>query len=813
MKEKSSAKINYGSNLGFLSGGGEMGERIRSYDWSQTILGPLESWPQSLLTTLSIVLNSKFPIFLFWGPEMTCLYNDSFRPSLGNNGKHPFALGKPAEVVWSEIWQIIKPIIDHAMAGGEASLHEDQLIPIFRNGKIEDVYWTFSYSCVRDESGDPAGVFVNCIETTDVIMARKREEESKNLLHFAVEATELGTWDYDPVTDAFTGNDRLKDWFGLSGAEDIILADAVKAIKQSDRARVSKAIESALKVSSGGRYDIEYTLVHPVTSVERYVRAVGRVWFSADGIAYRFNGTLQDITERRCAEVEQLKQISLIENSLDFIGISDLDGNAIFVNEAGQKLVGLDGPEAVRKTRILDYFPPVEQERIASVVLPKVLTEGYWSGDTIFRHFETGEEIPMTWNVFLMRDRATGENIGFGCVSQNQTERIKAQLQSRESEERFRSLADQSPMIVYIIEPNAEAEISYFNKTWLDYTGQTYEEALGRVWDEIVHPDDVPGILDIYAVAFAERIPYTLPVVRLKRHDGVYRYFLFKGSPRYLPNGEFIGFVGVGIDIHDQKLSEFRLKESEEMLEKLVRERTVQLERSNEDLQQFAHVASHDLKEPVRKIKTFTNRIKDEAQGRLSERELGYIEKIQSAANRMSSMIDGVLLYSTINSSEQKIEKVDLNVIINEIVNDLEILISQKSATVKFSSLPVIEGANILLYQLFYNLINNSLKFSAHDRSPVISIEAEKFMQEGKEYTRIDLADEGIGFEPEHAERIFNTFTRLNSKDRYEGTGLGLALCKKIVVRHNGSISAYGAPGQGATFRILLPVTQDQFSV
>lgn len=811
MKEKS-AKNTYGSNHDFLSGGGEMGQYTRSFDWSNTTLGPVDGWPQSLLTTLSIVLNSKFPIFLFWGPEMTCFYNDAYRPSLGNDGKHPFALGKPGEVVWPEIWHIIKPIIDHAMAGGDATLHEDQLIPIFRNGKIEDVYWTFSYSPIRDESGKPAGVFVNCIETTNIIMGRKREEESKNLLHFAIEATELGTWDYDPVTDVFTGNERLKDWFGLSGAADIILADAVNAIKPSDRARVLKAIDAALQVSSGGRYDIEYTLIHPVTSQERYVRAVGRVWFS-DGVAYRFNGTLQDMTERRRAEVEQLKQISLIENSLDFIGISDLNGNAIFVNEAGQKLVGLHGPEAARKTRIIDYFTPGEQERIESVVLPKVLKEGSWSGDTIFRHFETGEEIPMTWNAFLMKDRVTGENIGLGCVSQNQTERRNAQLQTRESEERFRSLADQSPMIVYIIEPNEEAAISYFNKTWLDYTGQTYEEALGRVWDEIVHSDDVPGILDIYAVAFAQRIPYTLPAVRLRRHDGVYRYFLFKGSPRYLPNGEFIGFVGVGIDIHDQKLSEFRLKESEEMLEKLVRERTVQLERSNEDLQQFAHVASHDLKEPVRKIKTFTNRIKDEAQGRLSDRELGYIEKVQSAANRMSSMIDGVLLYSTINSSEQKIERVDLNKVIDEIMNDLEILISQKSAIVKFDLLPVIEGANILLYQLFYNLINNSLKFSVSDRSPVISINAEKYMQGGKEYVKIQLADQGIGFDPEHAERIFNTFIRLNSKDRYEGTGLGLALCKKIVVRHNGSISASGAPGQGATFTILLPVVQDQFSV
>lgn len=801
------------SKISFLSGGGEMGERTRAFDWSQTSLGPVEKWPQSLLTTLSIILNSRFPMFLFWGPDLVCFYNDAYRPSLGNDGKHPFALGKRGEEVWPEIWQIIKPLIDEILSGGDASWSEDQLIPIFRNAAIEDVYWTFSYSPVKDESGMASGIFVTCIETTDKVVAKRQLEESKDLLHFAIEATELGTWDYDPLQNKLSGNDRLKEWFGLENEDGSILESAIKAIKPSDRPRVTSAIQTALEFSSGGKYDTEYTIVHTVTGEEKFVRAVGRAWFDDKGVAYRFNGTLQDITERKRAEIEQLKQIALIENSHDFIGISDLDGNAVFVNEAGQKMIGLNGSDSVRRTNILDYFPAEEKEYVQSFVLPKVLKDGSWSGDTWFRNFKNGEIVPMTWNVFLMKDRITGENMGFGCVSQNQTERKKAELASKESEERFRSLADQSPMIVYIVEPTHEASMSYFNKTWLDYTGQRYEDALGRAWDGIVHPDDVPGILEIYAPAFRERKHYTLPAVRLRRYDGVYRYFYFKGSPRFLRDGEFIGFVGVGIDIHDQKLSEFRLRESEEMLEKLVRERTMQLERSNEDLQQFAHVASHDLKEPVRKIKTFASRIREEAQSRLTDRELNYIEKVQSAANRMSSMIDGVLLYSTMNSIEQKIEKVDLNRTIKEITNDLEILIHHKSAVFDIAELPVIEGANILIYQLFYNLINNSLKFSKPDQQLTISISAEKYSSAQKEYVRIELADDGIGFEPEHAENIFNTFTRLNSKDKYEGTGLGLALCRKIVMRHQGSIAASGAVGKGAAFTITLPVLQEEFSI
>src|SRR5580693_1125468 len=129
----------------FLAGGGEMGELTRSKDWANTNVGTPDKWPQSLRIALSIILNSKFPMFLWWGPELICFYNDAYRPSLGKNGKHPSILGMPAEQAWSEIWHVIKPLIDTVLAGEEAIWFEDLLVPIYRNGKIEDVYWTFSY--------------------------------------------------------------------------------------------------------------------------------------------------------------------------------------------------------------------------------------------------------------------------------------------------------------------------------------------------------------------------------------------------------------------------------------------------------------------------------------------------------------------------------------------------------------------------------------------------------------------------------------------------------------------------------------------
>lgn len=171
-------------------------------------------------------------------------------------------------------------------------------------------------------------------------------------------------------------------------------------------------------------------------------------------------------------------------------------------------------------------------------------------------------------------------------------------------------------------------------------------------------------------------------------------------------------------------------------------------------------------------------------------------------------MIDGVLAYSSLNAVEQKIQRLNLNHIIEEIKADVEVLIEQKRAAINFEELPEIDGVQVLIYQVFYNLINNSLKFSKPEVPPVISIRSETVAQEENPIVRIVVSDNGIGFSPEHNEEIFKTFTRLNSKSHYDGTGLGLSLVKKIVERHQGTIEAHGREGEGATFILSLPVYQ-----
>lgn len=248
-------------------------------------------------------------------------------------------------------------------------------------------------------------------------------------------------------------------------------------------------------------------------------------------------------------------------------------------------------------------------------------------------------------------------------------------------------------------------------------------------------------------------------------------------------------------------------------MEQLVAERTDDLARSNEDLQQFAHVASHDLKEPLRKISIFCDLLTNEQNSSLSEQGKRYLEKIAHSSNRMSNMIEGILAYSTGDFNEPDYESIDLTYLLQGVLTDLEMVIQQKDAKIDYHHLPVIQGNPFLLQQLFYNLLNNSLKFSNPSVKPVITIQsnyvdkANQVQSNPSDYLHLEFKDNGIGFNPAYAEKIFGIFTRLHAKDKFEGTGLGLALCKKIVQRHGGKIYAESEEGKGATFHIILPIS------
>jgi len=270
--------------------------------------------------------------------------------------------------------------------------------------------------------------------------------------------------------------------------------------------------------------------------------------------------------------------------------------------------------------------------------------------------------------------------------------------------------------------------------------------------------------------------------------------------------GRCIGLVGVSSDISVRKEAEERLKLAAE-----------QLRRSNLELQEFASVASHDLQEPLRKIQAFGDRLKSKCAEGLGENGRDYLERMQDAARRMQILLHDLLTLSRVTSKAQPFEPVDLKKVVEDVVSDLEVRIEQTRAQVEIGRLPTIDADAAQMRQLLQNLISNALKFQRPGGKPEVIISAKVLdnnaeslagSMPGEEICQIMVKDNGIGFDEQYLDRIFQVFQRLHSRSEYEGTGIGLAVCRKIADRHGGTISAKSAEGEGATFIVTMPVKQ-----
>jgi PAS domain S-box-containing protein len=389
---------------------------------------------------------------------------------------------------------------------------------------------------------------------------------------------------------------------------------------------------------------------------------------------------------------------------------------------------------------------------------------------------------------------------GVMAVATDITEQVISRKKIEEAEERARLAIDAGELGT--VEVNLQTEELNMSPKMEQIFGVKPGSTRGA-YISAIHPEDLPMRERAYRRAYRTgELEYE---VRLMRKDVATRWIRVRGRVFFDEEGKPLRLLSVVQDITEER-------DFAEELTRMVEQRTAQLqaankelERSNEELQQFAHIASHDLKEPVRKIMTFSQMLESSDGPTLSHLGKLSLQKVQSSAERMMNMVNGVLAYSKLEAINQAFEPMDLEVTIAGVESDLEVLIQQTGATISKTALPHIMGAPVLNQQLFYNLVNNALKFRKEGVPPQISISAE--LPAGG-MVRILVEDNGIGFEPEYAERIFTTFTRLNSKDHYEGTGLGLSLCRKIAERHGGSIIAEATPGAGARFTVSLPAAQ-----
>jgi len=324
----------------------------------------------------------------------------------------------------------------------------------------------------------------------------------------------------------------------------------------------------------------------------------------------------------------------------------------------------------------------------------------------------------------------------------------------------------------------------------------------------VLHPEDYERTLEVWQECLATGKTYEIEY-RMKRFDGEYRWFLARALPLRDDNGKILKWFGTCTDIHDQKMLN-------DILEQKVAERTQELEASNNELLQFASVASHDLKEPLRKIHMFSNLMKDRYLDKLDKGASDYMERIIGSSARMTKLINDLLTFTRLSVVTTP-EYVDLNDVIEEVLSDLELVVTEKGAVIEIDDLPKAEVVTGQMRQVFQNIISNALKFSKKDEKPHVritseiiescSFDAEK-SKDGS-FVRITIADNGIGFDNFYAEKIFTIFQRLHSREKYDGTGIGLAITRKIIEKHNGLIRASSKEGEGASFSIILPLRQN----
>lgn len=527
--------------------------------------------------------------------------------------------------------------------------------------------------------------------------------------------------------------------------------------------------------------------------------------------------TVSDVTDKVKArddkEFAQKKQAQLIKTLPVAMYTIDAEGYIDNYNAAAVQLWGT-APEKGKekwcgayKTTTLEGIPVTKE----NCPIAQVLKSGRSLKDELYIYRKDGERRHIMVNPQPLFDEY-GAITGASDVLIDITERIAAHKAHNQSEAKFSLLARSIPQFIWTV--NSDLQPDYISESLYNYTGLTEKQLIENGFSDMVHPDDVQKNNAAWENSVKTGEELTIEH-RLRRHDGEYRWYLCRAIAQKDETGAVVQWIGTSTDIDQQKAFQ-------ENLEQLVNERTAalskanaELENMNKKLSSFAYISSHDLQEPLRKIQTFGSIIMARETDNLSEAGKKNITRMQIAANRMTALINDLLAYSRTNTTEDSFEKVDLNVLLQEVAGEFNEKLEGVEGTITISKMPVIDAIYFQMQQLFTNLISNALKFAKDDTPPVIKITSEiktgktagiAVPDPHKDYLHITVQDNGIGFSPEYATKIFEVFQRLHGKDEYEGTGIGLAICMKIAENHNAVLNASSQPGEGAVFNFYIPL-------
>jgi PAS domain S-box-containing protein len=591
-------------------------------------------------------------------------------------------------------------------------------------------------------------------------------------------------------------------------AEELIGRDFSSLVHPEDLPELMKKFSATLAGEIG---EYEFRLIDRDGSVH-YVRTSSKAVIK-NGVVAGLNAVLTEITERKRAEDkihallasiedEKTKLTSLINSITDEVWFADTSGKFTIVNPLALKRFNLAKDQEFEVDKLAKSLVvlrpdgsvrPVEEAPPLRALLGEVVI----NQEEIVQIPETGEFRNRQVNASPVKD-AEGTIIGSVAVVRDITERIRAEEAIRESELRYRTMADTGQALIWM--SGTDKKCDYFNKIWLTFTGRTLEQELGDGWIEGIHEDDLERCVATYVAAFDKREPFSM-VYRLRRNDGEFRWILDDGMPRYDTKGVFIGYIGHCLDITERKMAEEELARLNRELEQRVMDRTAEMEKANRELESFSYTVSHDLRAPLRHINGFVTMFRNEVGEIANEKARHYMEVISESAGRMGQLIDDLLSFSRMGRTELTIRTVDIGKLADEVLAGFSEEIGEKNIIVTRGCLPLVQGDEAMLRVVLTNLISNAVKFTSRTENRKIDIGCDS--QNGESICHVK--DNGAGFDMRYVDKLFGVFQRLHSEKDFEGTGIGLATVKRIVQHHGGRVWAEGDVDRGARFYFSLP--------
>lgn len=811
----------------WLAGGGGLGELIRAYDWAASPLGIPDCWPPGLRTALRLMLATRHPMFIFWGDEHICFYNDAYRASLGPE-KHPAILGMPGREAWSEIWDIIGPQIDQVMRGDGATWHVNQLVPIFRHGAIQEVYWTYSYGPIDDEDAATGvgGVLVVCTETTEQVLTERRvragearesllvrllqgqRETDDPIQMMAAAAEAIGLYlRADRVTFFEVHEDETIDFdAGVSWVDGVLapLSGAFPAtglgtryLEQARTGQIISVVDTAQNPLTAdsrlGEIGVRSMIGAPILRGGRRLaclhahQAEIRHWTDEEislvrSVADQTWDAIERARARMALRDREASFRAIVQNVRDY-AILGLDPNGVVTEwtEGAERLKGYTSEEVVGKHVSLFYTP----EDIAAGIPARELG----------RAAATGRAEREAWRVrkgggrFWANEIATairdenGNLVGFTKISRDLTERRQAEEALRASEERFRTALEIDTVGVVFFD--LESRITDANDAFLRMIGFSRLELESGClrWDRLTPPEWIERTRqDIEDLGSTGRgAPYEKEYLR---KDGSRRWGLFAGKA--LGNGVVVEFV---LDISDRK-------------------------RADAERETFAATAAHDLKTPLTALRGQAQlMLRRSRLGRLGDGaalETG-LEAIDAAVGRMVALVDEMMDAAHLRAGrtlELVLTPTDFVALAEEAAGEVGQGAPRHNVRVDADE-PAVIGSwdRARLRRVLGNLLGNAVKYSPLGGDVVVRIGRDAGVD--GEWAVVSVIDEGLGIPEEDLPRVFEPFHRGGNVGRIGGTGIGLFGARRIVEQHGGSISATSAEGKGATFTVRLPLNQD----